>query len=249
MAIADHFKPAHVFESLGWAGLPHATRVAKAAHLYLKSEKAIDDKSRNYEGPTKNIVKTFISSLFVTPHGMGAKTVADVMVEIRRQRGIRDSRVMNPPFKPRLVTPNRRERLLAVAKHHYRIVRKDFNDNIVFVSGRPITLTKLSGCTVIADIGGIYDKPRIFMRCNKTHQIKVVVLGLDSNTLPLMLVHMASPEALSGLFGGKTITLDFHNEGFIVEGKSVPWRNVLKVYRGRKACRRTFAAPRATKKE
>jgi hypothetical protein len=74
----------------------------------------------------------------------------------------------------------------------------------------------------------------------------VVVLDMtvQSNfSITNALLRLAPKKVLRGLFDGGNIKLDFEGEGFFVDGKSVPWRNVRKVYNGPKRAMQTRGTP------
>lgn len=234
MALADHFIRADVLESLSWMGLSQEARVAKLAHLYLEREDSISYNSRRYEGPTKNTVGLLMRSMFQPPRGLGKHTVEMTLKEIERQRSLRRDRKQRPPEKPR--KPSIRERRNTLASRLYVI--NDCQPNVVGV-------TSINDCFLALDGGGYYTNPRVYLKHKPTNRVKVVVLDRNAKATSItnILVRMAPKKALRGMFGGKPITLDFEGEGFLVNGELVPWRNVVKIYRGRDEVRNTDARP------
>ena len=243
MALRDTFRKAPLLDSLGWMGLQHHVRVARLANLYLESESKIRSEVRNYECPTKGIVKTFITSFFKPPRGLGTKTVEDTIREIKRQRIIRNDRAENPPWKFHQGSVSYRRRKLS--KTMYRIVSRDYRGKLQYSTNTPIEWGRIAGCVIIGDSD--YSRcARLYMRHIETNKVKVVVLDHKGKMADIdtMLRFIAPKAILRGTFEGRSITLDMLNEGFLADGVFHPWHQVRKVYRGPVRAMKTYANPK-----
>lgn len=239
MAIADVYKPADVLESLGWMGLSHRVRVAKAANLYLEDEDKIDRKSRNYDGPTKSIVSLFVKSLFKPPRGLGTQTVKDMMSEIEKQRKIRKERADNRPYRPRTKAPERKHhayrswitgRLNAIARTRYKTLARDYDKKLHRRKHVAVGIGMVGDTLLLVDKGDHRSLSRIYMKHKPTGREKVVVLEQEVKDFMGGLMMIAPEVSMRAMFAGQTITFDFDSEGFLVDGKTQPWRNVRRVY-------------------
>ena len=252
MALADHYDEADILASLSWVGMPQKARVAKLANLYLDHENTIRRRHRNYEGATYGVVSLFVKSYYKPARGLGSVTYNSVIAEIPRQRKVREERKDNPqwswpapgntPMTKRRAISARRDK---VAAGRYGIVTTDWNDNVVQADLHCTAISRIADCTVIVDGGYRKAKPRVYLR-NRKNEVKVIVLDMSYQgkfSITSALSRLAPKMALRGAFGGSTVTLDFEGEGFRVDGKLFPWRNVLKVYHGAEAAMSTPGCP------
>lgn len=242
VALADYYKKADVLDSLSWVSLPFETRCAKLANSYLVNEGDIDDMSRNYHGPTKGTVKLYITSLFEIPRGQGVKTVARVMELINIQRLIREKREENLPYK--WSRPNTRIRREAVSKRRYAIWKTDYDGKRKRATNTCIAIGRINGVLLMVDRGGYYTKSRIYMR-DARNRVKVVVVdGSPLKGIVTTMQQLSPTKVLRGLYEGGSLEFDFDREGFVLNGKLEPWRNVIKIYKGKKAALNTLATPK-----
>lgn len=255
MPIADYFDEATLLDTFSWAGLPLETRIAKTAALYIKGEGGISRYHNNYQGPTAGVVKLFIKSLYTPQRGQLQRTVVAVLKEINRQKELREKRSKNRPYRePKPETRAFRSKY-SIRQRRNRLARKRYTIWGKTYKGEPtkhdpdcIAVTRIAGNVMLVDAGCTYNrKPRVYLRNEATGKVKVVVLkGRKLESFEGALLRMAPKLGLRAMFEGKVITLDFEGEGFLVDGKTVPWRNVIKIYRGQKRAHQTKEDPSKT---
>ena len=250
MALADHFDEADILASLSWVGMTQEARVAKLASLYLDNEREIRDQHRSYKGPTMGVVSLFVKSYFKPAHGLGVVIYESVIAEIPKQRKLRDERKANPRWHWPVDDPRFKKRRLAVrraavARTRYGVRIKCYDDKWEVGDINCTAITTINGCLMLIDRGARKVQPRIYLR-NPEGSVKVIVLDItrqDQFSATAALLRLAPKAALRGMFGGKPITLDFEGEGFLVNGESIPWRNVRKVYNGSEQAMLTEGTP------
>lgn len=248
MALADQFAPAEVLDSLAWMALPQAARIARASNHYLDSEKKIEGHSRRYDKPNVRTVTIFLRSLYTPPRGESKAIVELMLAEIERQREIRYARSKNRPYKwtQQLIADRRR----ALASATYGIyIKRNGADKRTRKDNDCAAIGRVGDTIMMVDRGSSYvgTLPRIYMRHIPTKTVKVVVLEEGPCSSIISALSCIAPEnALRRAFTGSTISLDFHNEGFVVDGDFQPWRRVRRVYVGKDA-RWTPAAPAISK--
>lgn len=245
MALADHFDEADVLDSLSWMGYSHETRVAKLANIFLEKENFIRNKARTYDGPSTSNVRLLIKSLFSPPRGTQQQTIKDTIKEIERQRETRKGRAENPPYKPgkplsRITNVYRRrsviiDRMNAVARTRYKTVyrerdRRENRDVIKRASHKVVGMGRIGDVLVIVDQGDYYSHSRIYMQHKPTGKEKVIVLDGDIKEFDDALRHIAPKVSLRAMFAGATLALDFENDGFLVDGETVPYKGVARIY-------------------
>ena len=245
MALSDHYDEADVLDTLSWVILDIPARIKRLANLYLANEDDMRDAHRKYAGPTKGTVRFFVKSVYMPPRGQGALTVEGVLAEIPRQRAIQEERAKRQPWtweKLRL-----RERRNNVAKYLYSIWCKPRWGDKKKERGdiNCVGITTVAGVKLVVDRGGYRVQPRLYMRQIATNKVKVVVLeGANVDTIYEALTRLAPQEALLGSLDGKPLTLDFEDQGFLMEGWVHPWENVQRVYIGKKQAHRTWGNPK-----
>lgn len=246
MALADHFKEADVLESLSWMGIPHKVRVAKLAHIFLEKESFIRKESRTYDGPSTSNVRLLIKSLFTPPRGTQKRTIDDTLAEIKRQRELRQERAENRPYKPeralsQITNVYRRqnrlkERMNAVARTRYKTVYRERNhrskqDVIKRSTPSVIGMGRIGDVMMIVDQGDYYSLARIYMEHKPTGRGKVVVLDIDKiKDFDAALIHIAPKVSMRAMFAGARMMLDFENDGFLVNGETIPYKGVVRIY-------------------
>ena len=254
MALRDHYDEADVLASFSWVAMTEKARVAGLAKLYLDEEVKIESRSRSYNCPTKGTVGLFIRSLYAPPRGTIGPTTDAVLVEIQKQRLVRLERKKNRPWvAPTPFSEHQgyarkdalKKRMNRLAKRRYRTCSRHYKAAAPSYSDPAVVgITTVADCLLIVDDAAYNTQPRVYLKHKPTGKEKLVVLdGQPVGEITNALLRMAPERALRGMFGGKPITLDFEGEGFLVDGETYPWRNVLKVYRGRKAMRKTAANP------
>jgi len=248
MALADHYKEADVLDTLSWVSLDIPKRIARLANLYIAREGTMRTAHRNYEGPTKGTVRVFIKSVYVPPMGQNALTINGVLAEIPRQKKTQEEREKRRPWKFRRLSVT--ERRNAVAKSLYTIwikprwVTRDKKKEQGSINC--IGITKIAGVTLLVDTGGYQMQPRIYMRQHATSKVKVVVLkGERIDSIVAALTRLAPKTTLMGMFDGKPLTFDFENEGFLMEGRLHPWRNVQRIYIGAEQAHKAWGNPKS----
>lgn len=254
MALRDHYNEADVLASFSWVAMTERARVAGLAKLYLDEEGKIESRSRNYNCPTKGTVGLFIRSLYAPPRGTIGPTTDAVLVEIQKQRLVRLERRKNRPWAAPMPFSEHQgyarkdalnKRMNSLARRRYRTCSRDYKaDAPTYSNPSVVAVTTVADCLMIVDGGGYNIKPRVYLKHKPTGKEKLVVIaGKSPAEAADALLRMAPERALMGMFSGKLITLDFAGEGFLMDGETYPWRNVLKAYRGRKALRKTAASP------
>lgn len=258
MALRDYYDTADVLASLSWITMSERARVAGLANLYLNEEATIKSRSRSYNGPSKGTVGLFIKSLYAPPRGAIGPTIDAVLMEIQRQRLVRLERKKNRPWIATMPFSEHegyarkaalKKRMNRLARRRYRTCSRSFmNDAPSYSDPMVVGITTVADCLLIVDASAYNTQPRVYLKHKSTGKEKLVVLdGRDPAEITDAMLRMAPERALRGMFEGKPITLDFAGEGFLVDGETQPWRNVLKVYRGRKALRKTAACPEKKK--
>lgn len=241
MALADEFDRAEVLDTLSWVCLEADARIKRLANLYLQREHEIESAHRKYEGPTMGTVKVFTRSVYDPPRGQGVMTYEGVLKELPRQRKIRDERKQNPPLswendRKALGFPERlNERRNRIGARRFSITVEGYGGKKQKGSHNIIAVTRLAGCVLIADGGQRYGdiNPRIWAHHKASGKVKLIVLKLShASSLTEMLQKMAPTGVMRGMFEGRSITFDFENEGFLMDGKVHPWRHIAKVYTG-----------------
>ena len=240
MALKYAFDNATILESMGWMGLPYRVRIAKTAALYRNKEAYIRRNHRNYRGPTVSTVKLFVKSLYTPPRGEGQSTYIDVICEIAKQKDTRKQREARQPWTWSKPTNNVRRN--EVAKNHYTIWSPGYGGKEEKQSYNCIAIGRVGGIVLMVDGGGYYSHPRLYLR-SPEGEVKVVVIDAKERPKGITgaLTRLAPVNCLRGAFEGASISLDFDAEAFRVNGKLMPWRNVLKVYRGKLAAHNTKA--------
>jgi hypothetical protein len=239
MALADHYGEADVLDTLSWVGMTMEARIAKLANLYLDRESDMRHAHRNYEGPTSGTVRYFVKSVYVPPRGQQGITVKGVLAAIPKQRAVRNERRKHPTWTWERGT--KKERRNAVAASLYTIwCEPRWNRKGPKEKQDPncVGITRLVGArvTLIVEGGGYRHQPRIYMKHHATGQTKIVVMEGDNvRGITGALQRIAPKAALRGMYDGAPIILNFEGEGFIVNGKLVPWRNVRRIYGKKKA--------------
>ncbi|MGE3483508.1 MAG: hypothetical protein AB7L09_02130 [Nitrospira sp.] len=242
MALADHYTPADILDSLVWMSLPYKARIAKLAHTFLLNEKDIEKHSRTYNGASKSNVTTLMRSLFEPPRGRASTTVADTLVEIDRQRKIRDKRAANKPYSPPTPPPDdsaflRKRRIIKrlnnIAARRYKITYTGYDKKKYRAETNAVCIGSIVDCVMIADAGAHAVKGRIYLRHKPTGQELVLMLDgscTSYSDIHEFLFYIAPKVSLRGLFSGKSLVLDFERRGFVVDGVCHPWRNILATY-------------------
>lgn len=247
MALEDKFPQAGLLTGLGWLGLPLATRISKIAMLYRRDERAIEGESRCYDGPTLRISKIYILHHYTPVRGQWLKEAKLLLTEVERQIALRKRRTENLPYTfERQSVHNRRRNL---AKRCYSIQRGvGYDRQILETEGDPIEVASVAGCLAIVDAGGIFSKPRLYVRNRATGEQKCIIIDAKRgalNSLGAMMMFIGPKLGIRAMLSGQPVSFDFDNEGFIVGGKTLPLQNVLRVVRGPGGIRlRTTSEPK-----
>lgn len=255
MAVIDAFPPADLLAGMGWMGLDRKVRLSMIAHSYIGHEQKIESETREYDGPTKRIAMTYLKYYYKPVRGTISMEAEMLVAEIKRQKALREMRKANRPYKHVKLTVAKRRK--AFSRKCYRTFRPDYHGKLKPSDTDPVEVGRIGEhITFVADQGGYYAYPRLYLRNNKTGRHKCVVIEAERDiaktltSLGMVLMFIGPKLAVRAMFDGKPVVLDFDGEGFVVEGKTLPWRNVAKVYRGPgKSWLKTRAKPkRATKK-
>jgi hypothetical protein len=237
--LEDKFSKADVLDSMAWTILPFKARVARLANYYLDVEGKVDDNCRDYDGPSVRTVRVVMKSRFTPARGEGVLTIKSTIKEIKRQRKIQEDREGNQPWQWKRHSLQTRRN--AVAKRRYTIRGTDYRGDPTKESPNCVGITRINGNLVMVDGGGYRTDPRVYLRNIESGQVKVVVLKTNSTVKSITgaLTTMAPKKTLRQMFEGRTVSLDFDREGYVIDGEFVAWRRVKKVYQGAKSAHKT----------
>jgi hypothetical protein len=242
MALIDYFDEADVLDSFSWVAMPDETRTSKLAALYVKKERFIREHSRNYGGPSAGTVKVFVKSLYSPPRGTIGPTIKKVLAKIEHQKALRKARKDNQPWKHRKTLV--RDRRNAIARSRFTIWGQTYQGEKEKLNPQCKAVGRVSGVLLIVAEGSYSAMPRVYMRSPEGKVKVVVVEGEYLKSITQALTRLAPKGVLRGMFSGLTVHLDFGGEAFVIDGQTLPWRNVRRVYKGTKRAHQTAAKPK-----
>lgn len=243
MALADYYEEAEALDTFSWVAMPDKIRDAKLAHMYIKEERLIRSRSRNYAGPTTGTVKLFVRSLYSPPRGAIGSTVANVMAEIERQKAIRKRRMENRPYKWKKLCKSVRKN--AMAANYYTIWGTNHRKEKEEKSRCCVAVGRIGGTLLLVDKGGYSTPlPRIYMRSPSGKVRVVVVEGDQLKSMTSALTRLAPKRVLRSIFDGEKVKLNADDCGFEMGGKFYPWRNVRRIYKGQSRAHQTQSRPK-----
>lgn len=237
MGYASNFSVADALDSLSWVALPDSVRIRRLAARFLNEESKLRKlKEKGNWEVTAGILKPWLLSLYEPPRGTLSGTISALLVEIQRQREIRTQRYKNRPYAwPDQSVSDRRN---GVAKCLYGITRKGADNKRYPIEHLNCTAIATVGDVLVA-IDATYDTLcRVYMRHKPTGRVKVVVLNIRSGydhkhyTLTKVLLKIAPLAVSRAIFGGSIVKLNFTQNGFDIDGKTLPWRNVVRIIDG-----------------
>lgn len=234
---ADNFEAACPLDSLSWVSMAPGARLGKLAARFLKDEPNIRRfKEKGDWAVTAGTVRPWLFSVYEPPRGQVSGLIDALLVEITRQRKLREERAKNPPWTwPKL---KHQSRLNSLSQSFYGIISKDWNDKDVVEENFCNAITTFSGVLMLQDVRPEANV-RIFMRHRETGHRKVVITtdrvgygGGASIIITQTLLKMAPPGALRSMFSGARLSINFDQNGFDIDGALYPWRNVICIVEG-----------------